>query len=146
MRHSPVLRRDTELNHTKAFRRRRRGAQWVITPRIVACLAVAASTAYNYKYIDDSAARYCRYHDISRYQKYRDIFVDTATCGKTRDRFQRECLGTAFPKLFSQWERRSQEFNSSLIIRYTFCEHAATYANNSQFAILYIIGLNCLVL
>ena len=45
-----------------------------------------------------------------------------------RDRFQRERLGTAFPKLFSQWERRSQEFNSSLIIRYTFWEHAATYA------------------
>ena len=98
------------------------------------------------------------------------------------DRFQRERLGTAFPKLFSQWERRSQEFNSSLIIRYTFCEHAQWRRqttksgsafkvqlyfqvgqmegptvpsdsrerqirhNNLQFAILYIICLNCLVL
>jgi len=37
-----------------------------------------------------------------------------------KDRFQRECLGTAFPKLFCQQERRSQEG-----IRDTFCEHAA---------------------
>jgi len=54
-----------------------------------------------------------------------------------RDRFQRERLGTAFPKLFSQWERRSQEFNSSLIIRYTFCKQSATYAiiRNSPYSI-----------
>ena len=54
-----------------------------------------------------------------------------------RGRFQRERLGTAFSKLFSQWERRSQEFNSSLISRYTFCEHAAIYAiiRNSPYSI-----------
>jgi len=44
------------------------------------------------------------------------------------DRFQRERLGTAFPKLFWQWwERRSQECKSPLVIRYTINrENAAT--------------------
>jgi len=35
---------------------------------------------------------------------------------RARDRFQRERLGTAFPKLFWQWEQRS----SPLVISYTF--------------------------
>jgi len=43
----------------------------------------------------------------------------------SRGYFQRERLGTAFPKLFWQWarrsqERRSQERNSPLVIYYTF--------------------------
>ena len=43
--------------------------------------------------------------------------------------------GMAFPKLFWLWEQHSQEFGSSLIIRYTFCEHVSTLAN-SQFAVM----------
>jgi len=39
----------------------------------------------------------------------------------TRGRFQREHLETAFLKLFWQWEHRSQERNSALVICYTFC-------------------------
>jgi len=44
-------------------------------------------------------------------------------CLRSRGYFQRERLGTAFPKLFWQWERRSQERrsqerNSPLVIYY----------------------------
>ena len=54
----------------------------------------------------------------------------------SRDRFQRERLGrTASPNLFRQWERRSQECNSPLVICYTFV-NMPRLRPNWQFAML----------
>ena len=82
----------------------------------------------------------------NRFQHLLLLYSALRTVAGGSNHFQRERLGTAFPKLFWQWERRSQEFSSSLIIPLHFLWTRRDLRHNSQFAILYIISLNCLVL